>query len=498
MNETHTSAILRLESDICSKTAYNSNEQRELFVSANPDLKTDFGHYLNYEKRLAEACACLGLDYVGLASRVLVIKHPGVKPAFERDSGYYSMLRQSAIGHEEAIAREFRQTLLAELKPLIASKRWPRVHVFMYCGSSRLALRLAELDWPENMQLCINAFWDFLEDESDPPELSRLRFQRVVNLLAMSELHADSWHAATGLRFDWIPNPPPLLSDVQTYASIRRQFGATRDRDRLRVLVPGLMTVGKGRETTGALLEHLRLNGTLGRDYVFRDRKRELTVLASDPVQVLTGDFSDEQIIELYRSSDVILLPYEAPTFTVRTSGALVDALVFGAVPLVLEGTWLAYQCRQFGVGRVLPDAQPATVVAALAEIEAELEAERRRVSRAAALYFTRNSWSELVRRIVRSEEASAQPVSSDSAEPTEATLFAAANRMLRLGRHAEAAQLYTWLLETLPLAIYQSNLQLCTELCVRTVDEFLATPHKRTARRSSDIPSQCDYHLPE
>jgi hypothetical protein len=475
MNQTCTGALLRLESDALVQSAYECNGERELFVSVNPDLKTDFGHYLNYEKRLAEACDRLGLDYVGLASRELSVVHPGLVPTFDHDSGYYAMVRRSALGKEEAIAREFRQALLAALELQITSERWSRVHVFLYCGSSSLAVALAEMDWPECMNLCINAFWDFAKEGMGTPELSRLRFQRVVRLLAMSDLHADRWHAVTGLHFDWIPNPPPLLNDVETYSNIRRQFGAARVRDRLRVLVPGLMTVGKGCETTGALLEHLRQHGTIGRDYVFRDRKRELGVLPSDPVEVVTGDLSDDQVIELYRSSDVVFLPYEAPTFGVRTSGALVDTLVFGGVPLVLEGTWLAHQCRRFEVGRILPDGKPASVAAALAEIEAELEAERRRVQRAAALYFARNTWSTLLRLIVRPQNACEEPTSGNAAEPIAASLFAAANQMLRSGLYVEATQLYTWLSATLPLAVYHSNLQLCVKRSGRTVDELLA-----------------------
>ena len=475
MDRSDAGALLRLESEVLQPGAGTGNDGRELLVSVNPDLKSDFGHYLNYEKRLAEACSRLGLDHIGLASRELDVQYPGVVPAFERDSGHYAMFRRLATGQEAAIALEFHQTLLAALKPLQANGRWSRLHVFMYCGSSQLALQLSQLDWPEGLTLCINAFWDFLIDGAAPDGLSGLRFQRAVRLLAMSDLHARNWHAASGLRFDWIPNPPPLLGDVETYDSVRRLFGAARGRDRMRVLVPGLMTVGKGRESTVALLEHLRQSVTGGRDYVFRDRKAELGIRPSDTVQVVTGDLSDEQVIELYRSSDVVLLPYEAPTFAVRTSGALVDALVFGAVPLVLESTWLAHQCRQYGVGRVLPDAQPATVLAALAAVEAELEAELRRVARAGALYLAHNTWSALVRRIVRAPDACAQLAGGDAPMRPEASAFAAANRMLRLGRHAEAAQLYAWLSATLPLAIYQSNLQLCAKRSGRTVDELLA-----------------------
>ena len=101
MNRSDTGALLCLESDVLQPAVPARGASRDLFVSVNPDLVSDFGHYLNYEKRLAEACGRLGFDYVGLASQKLSMPHPGILPAFEHASGHYAMVRTSAVGQEE-------------------------------------------------------------------------------------------------------------------------------------------------------------------------------------------------------------------------------------------------------------------------------------------------------------------------------------------------------------------------------------------------------------
>lgn len=448
---------------------------QDLFVSVNPDLISDFGHFLNYEKRLAETCERSGLGYVGLCNAQFEESYPNVVRAFDHASGHYAMTRTAVVGQEAVIAAEFREKLLIALDALPGADRWRRRFVFVYCGSSRLALALAELPWPEDLSLCVNAFWDFLVDEPCPADLPKLKFQRAVKLLAMSELHAECWQDVLGLRFDWIPNPPPLMGDGEAYTILRGQFGVARDHQRLRVLVPGLMTLGKGQGTTQGLLDHLRQHGTGDIDFVFRDRKRELGENIPENVRMIKGDLSDEEVIDLYRNCDIVLLPYEAEVFAVRTSGALVDTLIMGAVPLVLEGTWLAHQCRKFDAGRVLPDAKARTVLDAVTAVGQNLEKARLRALNAGALYLGNNTWSALVKRVVRQHERVTQPNVSLSAVSTGISLFAAANQALRAGQYATAAHMYSWLHQNTPLSIYETNLQMCVQRSGRTLNDLLA-----------------------
>ncbi len=474
MNESAAGALLSLESLVLQNAGPSIGVPRDLFVSVNPDLVTDFGHYLNYEKRLAEACQLHGLDYACLGNSQARLDYPGLVPIFERDSGHYSLTRASVSGQEDRVVDEFQGILLAAVYFLRQRGDYRRIHLFMYCGSSRLAVRLSERRWAPSLNLCINAFWDFLLVEPTPAGLPQLRFQRVVHLLAMSDLHAKRWHMESGLPFCSIPNPPPLLSDHDAYQTIRQRVCSRRSAGPLRVLVPGLMSLGKGRESTQALLDHLHLCGTGGCEYVIRDRMAELNCGPVEQVRIITGDLSDMQVIALYREADVVLLPYEADVFAVRTSGALVDALVFGAVPLVLEGTWLAHQCRLCEVGQVLADAAPRTIVDAVSAVGADIERARQRVPRAASLYLARNNWSELLDSVILNDDCSEHPLAPDESGTT-ASLLAAANRLLREGQFASAAQLYTWLQTASPRAVYATYLKLCARRSGQSIDELLS-----------------------
>ena len=80
---------------------------KTLFVSLNPDLTTDFGHFLNYERRLKDCCDAAGADYACFAHVNVQVELPGLRPVFPSDSGHYSMTRSDAAGDRRPIADEF-------------------------------------------------------------------------------------------------------------------------------------------------------------------------------------------------------------------------------------------------------------------------------------------------------------------------------------------------------------------------------------------------------
>src|SRR5437879_2047151 len=80
--------------------------KRRLLVSINQDLKSDFGHYLNYEHRIGEACASFGADHICFANADVVVAEENLRPVFSNDSGHYSLVRNDARGKEDEIASE--------------------------------------------------------------------------------------------------------------------------------------------------------------------------------------------------------------------------------------------------------------------------------------------------------------------------------------------------------------------------------------------------------
>jgi len=479
MKTTDLHDFLELDALPLERERRGGGDGRVLFVSLNPDLTTDFGHFLNYERRLKECCEAAGAAYACFAHQRVQVDFPDVKSVFPSDSGYYSLTRSGALAARGAIVDEFWRAVDGALADLRSRARHDRVVLFLYCGSSMLATSLAERPWAADVDVVVNAFWDFLlPARTGYDHVARLAFQQRVRLLAMSELHGDEIFRDTGLRFEAIANPPPLMGDLEAREELRRHGGvASRPSAAdLTLLVPGLMTSGKGKEPTLELYRHACASGRPGLRFVFRDRDRALGTERPATVEVLAGDLTDAQVKAAYRRADATLIPYGAPTFRVRTSGALVDCLCFGAVPLVVRGTWLADACERHDFGVVMDDAEPATVLRALEALRGRLPQERARLFRGAVHYLARHSWSRLFEIIARPAPApSFVTAGATTARPPSVSLLAEANRLVRAGDYRTAARLFEWLARDSDLDLYRRNIELCARRSGIAAAELLA-----------------------
>lgn len=448
--------LLKLEQLDGAARAVNGSG-RTLFISINPDLVSDFGHFLNYELRIEEQCERLNLDYLCFANTKISIARPTLLPVFEADSGYFALTRLSARGKEDAIVEEFHRCIDSALTG--RCEQYETVIIFVYCGSSLLASRLSYIELPPNVKLVVNSFWDFLmsPDKRDYAHLYRLKFQSNVQMLAMSELHAGEIARQTGLHFEACSNPPPLLGDGEAYARIRAMTLCHSPPPSLLVLVPGLMTSGKGMDATTRLFSACTEPHRCGVPFCFRDRGGRLPGPVPDWIEVIQGDLTDEQVVDLYLKSSIAILPYETPTFAVRTSGALVDCLMFGVVPIVLEGTWLADVCRCYGFGAVVDTCEPGRIFAEINRIKSQLAMEMGKVSSAAVQYFNDHNWSTFVSR---ASGGAIFPKSVDREANRASSLFAAGNLFHRMGRHQEAIQVYMWLSTMSEFSEYIENLK--------------------------------------
>lgn len=469
MNKSVTTALLHIETKIMGLKANNTNiKKNELFISINPDLKSDFGHYLNYERRLEHICHLKGIDYICFANLDVKVKHESILPVFEKDSGYFASVRKSTSGHEP---KEFQNILINTIKKLELANKYIRIHCFFYCGSSRLAFELTKLNWPFNFTLTVNSFWDFLAPEQTPNNLCAIKLQHWIKLLAMSDLQAEQWHAETGLYFDWIPNPSPLLDDYDSYMAIRSQMGDINTNPSKRILFPGLMTIGKGKESTKELLNYLELYGTTDYKFIFRDRNNDFSAIRHKNIHFITGDLSDADIIKLYRSCDIVVLPYEEDIFKMRTSGAFVDALFFGAVPLVMKNTWLSNQCQLLNAGLIIPDMNHKTILNSIADIYTCLKKYRSRSIRAAAAYLHSNSWDRLFSTAIRQHYYNTKNTNKGNNYTEVNSLLSSSNIMMRDKMYDEASYIYNWLKNSTPLNIYSMNMDICRILKGNSTD---------------------------
>lgn len=444
--------------------------RRRLVVSVNPDLIKDFGHFLNYEHRIKECCEAVGATYVCFCNKKTDIQDQNLLPIFSNDSGYYSLTRRAAAGNEKKIADELFTIVQSELEKLPGWLGYDDVYIFLYCGSSLLASYLSDCRWDRRVIFVINAFWDFLlpNDFRGYPHVARIMMQQRVRLLAMSELHQQEIERESGHRFDWIPNPPPLVNDEKALALIKAQASDRRGRQGCHILLPGLMSAGKGKDFTTEYCNFINGGGAGRFKYSVRDRLGVLPKSLSEQLELVIGDLSHEEVLQLYGRSDFAVLPYEPETFGVRTSGAIVDCLMLGVVPIVRDGTWLAYICKRYDFGIVLQNMAPSDVQAVIEKTDREKA--RQKVTAAAFGYLNDNSWDRFGAVILTQKPRS--PTHASTGSTTTAT-FADANRLLREGRYFEAGKIYQALSETAGLSIYKTNLAWCARKVGLSVDEF-------------------------
>ena len=67
-----------------------------------------------------------------------------------------------------------------------------------------------------------------------------------------------------------------------------------------------------------------------------------------EQVHFVSTMLSRKEYVEWMRIVDLVLLPYSAKDYAYRTSGIFVEAIVLGAVPIVTNNTWMAYELQRF------------------------------------------------------------------------------------------------------------------------------------------------------
>ncbi len=371
-----------------------------LLLSVNPELKSDFGHFLNYEKRINELCGDGDIFHHCLSSVKFETSRPYITGVFEHDSGHYCLYRKSAAGHEAKLTAELHRTILEWMDKANVVEIFDEVIVFIYQSSSRSAAYLSCLEWPCNTRVIANGFWDFLIPMGPEVELdlARLKLQSNVEFLAMSTSHQRMIREEYGHAFAFIPNPPPLVSD-RAFADVLRQSYAmktVRECAETVVFFPGLMSAGKGSDITVDFLRQSEANFPQCA-IVARDRsdglRKALDGKLFSRLTFAAGDFSDKEIIDLYDTADVAVLPYASEVFHFRTSGALVDCLMSSTVPVVFPNTWLAETCGQYDFGVVAEGETVDDLTRAAQWAVVDLKHQLQRMISGALRYMLDNSW---------------------------------------------------------------------------------------------------------
>ena len=71
-------------------------------------------------------------------------------------------------------------------------------------------------------------------------------------------------------------------------------------------------------------------------------------------IEKISNCLSREQYLQHFNAAQIILLPYSNWNYSHSSSGIFVEALFMGKMPLVSQGTWMAYELKKFNLEELI------------------------------------------------------------------------------------------------------------------------------------------------
>jgi glycosyltransferase involved in cell wall biosynthesis len=100
----------------------------------------------------------------------------------------------------------------------------------------------------------------------------------------------------------------------------------------------------------------------------------QLTAAAN--LTTVPGPFTRTEYYGLLAGSDVVLLPYRAERYRVRTSGVFAEALALGKVVVAPSGSWMEERLAEgYGAGVLFEEFEPESMASALVDALSRLDA---------------------------------------------------------------------------------------------------------------------------
>ncbi len=72
--------------------------------------------------------------------------------------------------------------------------------------------------------------------------------------------------------------------------------------------------------------------------------------------QFIQEELTREEFSSFLQESSFILLPYDPTVYKEGTSGIFVESIIAGKIPVIKEGSWLAFEAKKLGISEVIID----------------------------------------------------------------------------------------------------------------------------------------------
>lgn len=388
-----------------------------VFAMIDPDAKDDWGHFLAYDKRVAEGCDDLGTEFALICRKELDPKffpaNAGlVLPVFTINSWTVGNKWPNTIN---ANVLQFAKELDEAFTALEARYPVGAICVFMYTGSIEVAETVEHLLMTRpRFRAVINLFWSYNFDQNTPAYKSqwyrvikRLERSPQVSLMHSTPQIADEFSADWSVTLPVLPHPSTTFGDAAVHHL--DDMPKPRPGKPLRVVFPGGTRKEKGFALATGACELLagsadltlglraRLDHASGKD--LERALQHLIAEVGSKVEILDDDLSDDEFIDMIRTADIVVIPYLSDAFRRRTSGILVDAFLLGKPVVVLKNTWLSDIVEAGHIG-LCADPDPVSLATAVRGVAQRYAEFLPGIARVRSDYRGTHSWTALIKSV--------------------------------------------------------------------------------------------------
>lgn len=406
------------------------------FVIADPGLNGPLGHHLSYSVAVAQAAQAAGLLPLVLAGRGFTgaleagrIPAQPVLGASYQSAGGGGLARRLAFGLAawlpvplaglvapplRALRRRLRQAGAAdplglELATALAALGVGEGDLLLLHSVSGANLHsVATAPGFPPVQLLVVLRRMPAEMEADDPAPERLpqllrrlhaRFGPALHLFADTEALAAQFAALSGLPVRPVPLPvvvpPPAPRQQEALPHVVFAGGARAEKGFAQLPEAIAAVAGRARFTVQSGRVGAEADPLVQRAHRALRARRDVTLVerALDP-----ADYA-----ALLAGADLLLLPYDGPTYGVRSSGILAEALALGLPAVVPAGCWMA---EAAGPERAVAIPAGAPAGAALALALDRLPELTRAARQAAPAWRERHNPDALLRALMDAPES--------------------------------------------------------------------------------------------
>lgn len=319
-----------------------------VFISIQPWLQNHIGHFFAYNMDLKKACEKNGWESFSLIPKDCQIQ--------EIPSSWIKILTSDYMSPAKTIF----QKLTTQWKNILPYffffrriiKKKDRVVVMMeQFGLPELSIFLLFLFFfrPKIKLLLLHRF--SLQDMGRKKRIylflhnwiSRILKKTNLILLSDSDLIAESLTTFFKQKIEVVPIPH-TASNLEVKKKEKDLFwwpgGSTR--------------VDKGMEHIKNLSTILSISKSKYKLVVADSAKEKIG--KNSNVIYIKSNLSPNEYINNMQTMGLILLPYLAKDYHSRTSGIFVEAVAMGGIPIVLEGTWMAYELLKYDLQELIID----------------------------------------------------------------------------------------------------------------------------------------------